>query len=106
MSEDNSKLPTLGLKWTHERHYGDLLSAVSACLADVLGIDASIIKPQSGLLELGAQSVDFVDIAFRLEQQFSVALPRSYLLPDDYTVDDLGRAIEHELMLASEKLTR
>lgn len=81
-----------------ESRYTELCDAVSACVADVLGIDQSQITAQSVLLDLGAQSVDFVDIAFRLERRFGVTLPHSYLIPDAYTVHAFARAITEALV--------
>lgn len=80
-----------------ENRYEELCSAVSGCIVEVLGIDLSQITPQSVLLDLGAQSVDFVDIAFRLEKAFNVTLPPSYLIPDAYTVEAFARAIAQQL---------
>ena len=33
--------------------------------------------------DLGAESIDFLDIVFRLEKAFSIKIPRGELFPDD-----------------------
>lgn len=52
-----------------------IFSAVQACLADSLALGPDEIKMESRLIEdLGADSLDFVDIIFSLERQFSIKL--------------------------------
>jgi len=53
----------------------EIFSAIQACLADSLALDPAEIKMDSRLIEnLGADSLDFVDIIFSLERQFSIKL--------------------------------
>ncbi|GGJ51329.1 acyl carrier protein [Streptomyces brasiliensis] len=53
----------------------DHLSAVQAAVADALGIDASEAVPEATLLgELGAESIDLLDILFRLERATKVKI--------------------------------
>lgn len=53
----------------------DIFSAIQACLADSLALRPDEIKMESRLIEdLGADSLDFVDIIFSLERQFSIKL--------------------------------
>lgn len=52
------------------------LAAVQALLAEVLGLTPAEIAPAAALVDdLGAESIDFLDISFRLEHQFGCALP-------------------------------
>jgi acyl carrier protein len=52
------------------------LAAVQALLADVLSLTPAEIAPTAALIDdLGAESIDFLDISFRLEQQYGCALP-------------------------------
>jgi acyl carrier protein len=53
----------------------DVLSTVRALIADSLAIDQSAITPQSRLIDdLGADSLDFVDLIFAIEKAFGVKL--------------------------------
>ena len=46
------------------------------------------IKPEATLVgDLGAESIDFLDIVFRLEKAFSIKIPRGELFPEDVLTD-------------------
>src|SRR5262245_42092933 len=46
-------------------------------IADALGCDEAQVKPDTSLIDdLGAESIDFLDIVFRLERTFKVKIPR------------------------------
>ncbi len=50
---------------------------VQSCIADALGLDTDEVHYTSRLIgDLGAESLDFLDIAFRLERAFDVRIPR------------------------------
>ena len=50
---------------------------VAEIVADALGCDEEEVKPDSSLInDLDAESIDFLDIVFRLEQEFKVKIPR------------------------------
>ena len=50
---------------------------VAATIADALGCDADEVTPQASLIEdLNAESIDFLDIVFRLERAFKIKIPR------------------------------
>jgi acyl carrier protein len=56
---------------------------VSDTIADALGCDKEEVKLESSLIEdLGAESIDFLDIVFRLERAFKVKIPRGKLIED------------------------
>jgi acyl carrier protein len=64
---------------THEEIY----SKVRATLTEVLGVDESDISPSATLQgDLGAESIDFLDIVFRLEREFGIRIPRGELFPE------------------------
>jgi acyl carrier protein len=71
------------------------LIAVMTCVAQVVCVPLAEARPERTLIDLGAQSFDFVEIVSRLEQQFGITLPRSFAIPDAYTIDDLAAAIGH-----------
>ncbi len=61
----------------------EILSKVSATLVEALNVDEDEIKPTSTLQgDLGAESIDFLDIVFRLEREFGIKIPRGELFPE------------------------
>src|ERR1043165_7386075 len=57
--------------------HDDLYKHVLASVANVLAIDPGKITPRASLIdELGAESLDFLDLLFRLETDFKVKIPR------------------------------
>ena len=54
---------------------------VSATMADALGCDVEDIKPNVSLIEgLDAESIDFLDMVFRLERAFKIKIPRGKIV--------------------------
>jgi acyl carrier protein len=54
-----------------------IFSTVRACVADVLAIDPAKVTPDASLIaDLGAESLDFLDLVFRLETEYGVKIPR------------------------------
>src|ERR1700758_5507025 len=67
----------------------EIYSKVSATLVEALNVDEEDIKPTSTLQgDLGAESIDFLDIVFRLEREFGIRIPRGELFPDPVSPDD------------------
>jgi acyl carrier protein len=61
----------------------EIYSKVSATLVEALNVDETDIKPESTLQgDLGAESIDFLDIVFRLEREFGIKIPRGELFPE------------------------
>jgi acyl carrier protein len=61
----------------------EIFSKVSATLVEALNVDEDEIKPTSTLQgDLGAESIDFLDIVFRLEREFGIKIPRGELFPE------------------------
>ncbi len=61
----------------------EVFEKIRHVLREVLGVDASEVKLDSTLItDLGAESIDFLDIVFRLEKSFSVTIPAGELFPD------------------------
>lgn len=57
--------------------HAELTSTVRECVAKVLAIDAAKITPDASLIEdLGAESLDFLDLVFQLETEYGVKIPR------------------------------
>lgn len=59
-----------------------ILEQVQEVLVDALGVDDDEATPEATLMgDLGAESIDFLDIVFRLEKQFDIKIPREELFP-------------------------
>src|SRR4029077_17802534 len=61
----------------------EIFAKVSATLVEALNVDEEEIKPTSTLQgDLGAESIDFLDIVFRLEREFGIKIPRGELFAE------------------------
>jgi acyl carrier protein len=61
----------------------DIYRKVSATLAAALNVDEDDVTPGATLQgDLGAESIDFLDIVFRLERAFGIKIPRGELFPE------------------------
>ena len=68
----------------------EIFTKVQGVLVDALGVDEDEVTPKATLREdLGAESIDFLDIVFRLEKAFTTdpakpfKIPRGELFPED-----------------------
>jgi acyl carrier protein len=62
----------------------EVFEKVKTALVDALGVDDDEVTPEATMVgDLGAESIDFLDIVFRLEKAFGIEIPRSELFPDD-----------------------
>ncbi len=62
----------------------EVLEKVTDALVDALGVDEDEVTPEATMVgDLGAESIDFLDIVFRLEKAFGIEIPRSELFPED-----------------------
>ena len=56
---------------------------VAETMADALGCDVEKVKLDASLIDdLGAESIDFLDIVFRLERAFKVKIPRGKIVEE------------------------
>lgn len=56
---------------------------VAETVADALACDKERVKLEASLIDdLGAESIDFLDIVFRLERAFKVKIPRGKILEE------------------------
>jgi acyl carrier protein len=56
---------------------------VTRVLVEALNADEGDLTPMATLQgDLGAESIDFLDIVFRLEREFGVRIPRGELFPE------------------------
>lgn len=67
----------------------ELLTKVQQTLAGALGVDEGDIVPEASLKrDLGAESIDFIDIVFRLEKAFDLKIPAGDLFPSNLLNDE------------------
>ena len=58
----------------------DIHAKLRKVLVEALGVEEDDITPSATLLaDLGAESIDFLDIVFRLEREFEIKIPRGEL---------------------------
>jgi acyl carrier protein len=87
-----------------------ILQKVSKILVQALDVEEDDITPASKLQsDLGAESIDFLDILFRLEREFGIRIPGAELFPEsifqdnpDYVQD--GRVTTKGLELLRDRL--
>jgi len=61
----------------------EIFQKVRSTLVDALNVDDDEVTLQSRLRgDLNAESIDFLDIVFRLEKQFGIKIPREELFPE------------------------
>src|SRR6478735_4416558 len=62
----------------------EIFAKIRTALVDALGVDEEEVTPDATLVgDLGAESIDFLDIVFRLEKAFDIKVPRGELFPED-----------------------
>jgi len=58
----------------------EIFNKVKDIIVDVLVIDEDKVQPASRLIvDLGAESIDFLDLVFQLEKEFAIKIPRGQL---------------------------
>ena len=63
--------------------HDEIFAMVRKTLVEALSVDDDQVSPTSRLkADLGAESIDFLDIVFRLEKQFGITIPREELFPE------------------------
>ena len=61
----------------------EIFKKVAATLVEALNVDEDQVTLDSTLQgDLGAESIDFLDIVFRLEREFGIKIPRNELFPE------------------------
>jgi len=85
--------------------HDELYGKVRAQVAETLAIDPAKVTPGTSLIdELGAESIDFLDLVFRLEQEFGVKIPRDGLMTA--AREGLGATFDDKGVLSSAALER
>ena len=61
----------------------EIFEKVRQQLVDALSVDDDEVTPQARLqADLNAESIDFLDIVFRLEREFGIKIDRNELFPE------------------------
>ena len=69
----------------------EIYEKVQETLVDALGVDDDDVSPEATLVgDLGAESIDFLDIVFRLEKSFDIKIPRGERFPENLAAADSG----------------
>jgi acyl carrier protein len=62
----------------------EVFQKVQTALVDALGVDEEDVTPEATIIgDLGAESIDFLDIVFRLEKGFGIKISTAELSADD-----------------------
>lgn len=62
----------------------EVFDKVREALVEALAVDDEDVTPQATMVgDLGAESIDFLDIVYRLEKGFDISIARGELFPDD-----------------------
>lgn len=94
--------------FTEEQIYREVRKAI----AETLRTPEASIQPDHSLIgDLGAESLDFIDINYRLEQRFHISMPRRYLVEhveeffgEGTAIDDDGRITETAVSILKARL--
>ena len=86
-----------------------IFEKVQDCLSGALGIEPEEIRPESSLVrDLGAESIDFIDILFRLEKAFDIKIPSGELFPanlfNEERMVQAGRVTPEGIRVLREKM--
>ena len=62
----------------------EIFEKIQTALVDALGVDEEDVTMEATLVgDLGAESIDLLDIVIRLEKAFDIKIPRGELFPED-----------------------
>lgn len=69
----------------------EILSKVTQVLVDALACEEEDVTPSATLIgDLGAESIDFLDIVFQLDKTFGIKIPRGELFPENFASAESG----------------
>lgn len=70
----------------------DLLAKIKEIVVEELGVDASKVTPEASFIDdLGADSLDTVELIMKLEEEFDIEIPDE----DAEKLTTVGKAIEY-----------
>lgn len=63
--------------------YDEIFEKVQEVLIEALGVDDDEVQPNAAVsADLGAESIDYLDIAFRLEKAFGIKIEQGEMIPE------------------------
>ncbi len=66
----------------------EIFEKIQEILVDALAVDEDEVTPEATLIgDLGAESIDILDISFKLEQEFGFKIAQGELFPEGVTQD-------------------
>ena len=66
----------------------EIIKNVKSVISQALKVDEAQVQLHSSLIrDLGAESIDFLDIVFRLEKVFKIKIPKGELFPEKLLTD-------------------
>ena len=72
----------------------EVFDGVKDALVEALAVDDEEVTPDATLVgDLGAESIDLLDIVFRLEKAFDIKIDRGELVPEDVVNDTTGKYV-------------
>lgn len=75
----------------------EVFEGVKNALVEALGVEEDEVTPEATLLgDLGAESIDILDIVYRLEKTFGIKIERGELVPDDIVNDQAGKYVDKD----------
>ena len=70
----------------------EIFEKVRSTLIDALGVDKDDVTPDATLFkDLGAESIDLLDIVFRLERNLGIKIPQGELFPENVSGPELAQ---------------
>ncbi len=88
----------------------EIFEKIQEVLDDALGVDEDEVTPEASLTaDLGAESIDFLDIVFRLEKTFDFKISQGELFPENLTENEEwvadGKLTDAGLAMLKERMT-
>ena len=73
----------------------EIYEKVAETMVDALGVEDDEVSMEATLVDdLGAESIDFLDIVFRLEKSFDIKIPRGELFPEGLATAESGFVVD------------
>jgi acyl carrier protein len=89
--------------------HDEIFEKLQEALVDALGVDDDEVTPEAKLVDdLGAESIDFLDITFRMEKAFGIKIDQGEMFPDNVLNDATyvrdGKVTDEGMALLREQL--
>ncbi len=67
----------------------EILSKIQTCVSNALGVEEEEVEPDKVLSrDLGAESIDYLDITFQIEKAFGISIQKDELFPQKIFRDE------------------